>query len=149
MMNRRVRRQNAATIDVTPLMDLTFMLLIIFVITVPSIYYKSDVNLVPPESTTNDKMNPEENSIFVELDKDGAIWLGRTNDRHSQSLSSCDELTSRLLAIKKDMPDVLVFLVGDQTRKYRDVVDVANAVQHAGINNLSLVFMPEGSGSKK
>ena len=31
-MNRRARRQNIATIDMSPLMDLTFMLLIIFVI---------------------------------------------------------------------------------------------------------------------
>ena len=67
-MNRRARRQNIATIDMSPLMDLTFMLLIIFVITVPSIYYKSDVKLTPPESTTNDKMQPDDNSIFVELD---------------------------------------------------------------------------------
>lgn len=148
-MNRRVRKRKTATIDMTPLMDLTFMLLIIFVITVPSIYYKSDVNLAPPESTTNDKMNPEETSVFVELDKDGAIWLGSTNERRSQSLASCEELTSRLVTIKQNMPEVTVYLVGDQTRQYRDVVDVANAVQHAGIYNLSLVFTPEGTGSSK
>ena len=127
-MNRRVRRQNIATIDMSPLMDLTFMLLIIFVITVPSIYYKSDVKLTPPESTTNDKMQPEENSVFVELDKDGGIWLGNTENKRSQSLSSTEELTGRLVAMKRDMPDIVVYLVGDQTRQYKDVVDIANAV---------------------
>ena len=55
-MNRRNYRKSLPTIDMTPLMDLTFMLLIIFVITVPAMYYKSDVQLTPPESTTNDKM---------------------------------------------------------------------------------------------
>ena len=148
-MNRRVRRQNLATIDMSPLMDLTFMLLIIFVITVPSIYYKSDVKLTPPESTTNDKMQPEEHSIFVELDKDGAIWLGSMENKRSQSLSSSEELTARLVSIKRDMPDVVVYLVGDQSRQYRDVVGIANAVQHAGIGNLSLVFTPEtGKGGR-
>ena len=148
-MNRRVRRQNLATIDMSPLMDLTFMLLIIFVITVPSIYYKSDVKLTPPESTTNDKMQPEEHSIFVELDKDGAIWLGSMENKRSPSLSSSEELTARLVSIKRDMPDVVVYLVGDQSRQYRDVVGIANAVQHAGIGNLSLVFTPEtGKGGR-
>ena len=50
-MNRRNFRRSLPTIDMTPLMDLTFMLLIIFVITVPAMYYKSDVQLTPPEST--------------------------------------------------------------------------------------------------
>ena len=148
-MNRRARRQNIATIDMSPLMDLTFMLLIIFVITVPSIYYKSDVKLTPPESTTNDKMQPDDNSIFVELDKDGAIWLGKSDNKRSQSLSSSEELTERLVAIKREMPDVIVYLVGDQTRQYKDVVNIANAVQHAGISNLSLVFTPETGKGKR
>lgn len=142
-MQRLRRKQRSATIDMTPLMDLTFMLLIIFVITVPSIYYKSDVNLTPPSSTTNDKMDPEDNSIFVELDKDGKIWLGKPNNRHSQSIISPDELTTHLTMMKQDKPELMVYLVGDQSRQYRDVVDIANAVQHAGIYNLSLVFTPE------
>ena len=148
-MNRRLRRNNIATIDMSPLMDLTFMLLIIFVITVPSIYYKSDVKLTPPESTTNDKMQPDDNSIFVELDKDGAIWLGKSDNKRSQSLSSSEELTERLVSIKQEMPDVIVYLVGDQTRQYKDVVNIANAVQHAGISNLSLVFTPETGKGKR
>lgn len=148
-MNRRLRRNNIATIDMSPLMDLTFMLLIIFVITVPSIYYKSDVKLTPPESTTNDKMQPDEKSVYVELDKDGAIWLGKSDNKRSQSLSSSEELTERLVSIKQEMPDVIVYLVGDQTRQYKDVVNIANAVQHAGISNLSLVFTPETGKGKR
>ena len=54
MLKRRYK--TTSTIDMSPLMDLTFMLLIIFVITVPSMYYRSDVKLTPPSSTTNDKM---------------------------------------------------------------------------------------------
>lgn len=143
-MNRRERRKVLATIDMTPLMDLTFMLLIIFVITVPSMYYKSDVSLTPPESNTNDRMEVDERSLFVELDRNGGIWLGQGTARRSRSLGSARELTSVLSDMKHDNPDMVVYLVGDRERRYKEVIEVANAVQKSGIGTLSLVFDPEG-----
>ena len=141
MLKRRYK--TTSTIDMSPLMDLTFMLLIIFVITVPSMYYKSDVKLTPPSSTTNDKMEVKENSIFVELDNSGAIWLGGQNSRRSQSILSTDELTKRLSELVSQQPELIVYLVGDKERQYKEVIDIANAVQRANINTLSLVFNPE------
>lgn len=141
MLKRRYK--TTSTIDMSPLMDLTFMLLIIFVITVPSMYYKSDLKLTPPSSTTNDKMEVKENSVFVELDNSGAIWLGSQNSRRSQSILSTDELTKRLSELVSQQPELIVYLVGDKERQYKEVIDIANAVQRANINTLSLVFNPE------
>ena len=141
MLKRRYK--TTSTIDMSPLMDLTFMLLIIFVITVPSMYYKSDVKLTPPSSTTNDKMEVKENSVFVELDNSGAIWLGSQNSRRSQSILSTEELTKRLSELVSQQPELIVYLVGDKERQYKEVIDIANAVQRANINTLSLVFNPE------
>ncbi len=142
-MNRHLARKQLATIDMTPLMDLTFMLLIIFIITVPAMYYKTDVQLTPPESTTDKKMTADERSVFVELDKDGRIWLGTSNNRQSQSVMSTEELTKLLVEKKNSMPEIIVFLVGDKSRRYEEVIDIANAIQHSGIDTMSLVFNPE------
>ncbi len=142
-MNRKNYKKSLATIDMTPLMDLTFMLLIIFVITVPAMYYKSDVQLTPPESTTNDKMKVEENSFFVELDRDGQIWIGDANNKRSRSIASPFDLTTELKTLRDAKPDMVVFLVGDKNRKYEEVIEIANAVQRAGVDTLSLVFNPE------
>ncbi|MBR4673431.1 MAG: biopolymer transporter ExbD [Victivallales bacterium] len=142
-MNRKNYKKSLATIDMTPLMDLTFMLLIIFVITVPAMYYKSDVQLTPPESTTNDKMKVEENSLFVELDRDGQIWIGDANNKRSRSIASPFDLTTELKNLHDTKPDMVVFLVGDKNRKYEEVIEIANAVQRAGVDTLSLVFNPE------
>ena len=142
-MNRRLARKQLATIDMTPLMDLTFMLLIIFIITVPAMYYKTDVQLTPPESTTDTKMTADEKSVFVELDKNGSIWLGTANAPHSTPVVSHDELTKLLTEKKNAMPEIVVFLVGDKSRRYEEVIDVANAIQHSGIETMSLVFNPE------
>ena len=142
-MNVTERRKILATIDMTPLMDLTFMLLIIFVITVPSMYYKSDVDITPPDSNTNDKVEVDERAVFVELDKDGGIWMGTANDRHHQSIPSPADLTAMLKSQQEQMRDMTVYLIGDRSRKYEEVIDIANAVRQAGLNNLSLVFNPE------
>ena len=142
-MNRKNYKKSLATIDMTPLMDLTFMLLIIFVITVPAMYYKSDVQLTPPESNTNDKMKVEENSIFVELDRNGQIWIGDSDNKRSRSIASPYDLTDELKSMRAAKPDMVVFLVGDKERKYEEVIEIANAVQHAGVDTLSLVFNPE------
>ena len=142
---RRRTPKHTATIDMSPLMDLTFMLLIIFVITVPSMYYKSDVQITPPSSNTNDKMEVKENSVFIELDRNGAIWLGTEKERHSQSILSQEELTSKVAAMIAENPQLVVYLVGDKERQYKEVIDIANAVQKANIQTLSLVFNPDDS----
>ncbi|NLZ63298.1 MAG: hypothetical protein GX902_05765, partial [Lentisphaerae bacterium] len=49
--SRRQRFKSISTIDLTPLMDLTFMLLIVFVITVPVVEYVTDVT--PPEMNSS------------------------------------------------------------------------------------------------
>lgn len=141
--DRRERRKILAAIDMTPLMDLTFMLLIIFIITVPAMYYKTDVSLTPPESNTNDKVSVDAASVFVELDKNGEIWLNQGNSTESHSVASANDLTLELTKMKMDDPDMTVFLVGDQNRQYKEIVEIANAVQRAHIDNLSLVFNPE------
>ena len=142
-MNRRNNKKSLATIDMTPLMDLTFMLLIIFIITVPAMYYKSEVNLTPPESDTNDRLNVEENSLFVELDKDGQIWIGQGSSHRSSPIPSAEDLTAELKKRREANPDIVVFLVGDKDRKYEEVIEIANAVQNSGIGAMSLVFNPE------
>ena len=143
-MRRRIPK-NTASIDMSPLMDLTFMLLIIFVITVPSMYYKSDVQLTPPSSTTHDKMEVKENSLFVELDRNGAIWLGTESSRRGQSILSAEELTRQVSEMVSANPKLTVYLVGDKERQYKEVIDIANALQRANIQTLSLVFNPDDS----
>ena len=143
MSRRLARHKIEATIDMTPLMDLTFMLLIVFVITVPSMYYKTDVKLTPPTSNNKDKMNVDEKSVYVELDSEGHIFVGKGQSRRSTRLLEPKEVTEKLVEMREENADIIVYLVGDKERQYKEVIDIANAVTAAGISNLSLVFNPE------
>ena len=142
------RRKIVAAIDMTPLMDLTFMLLIIFVITVPSMYYKSDVSLTPPQMTTPEKMEMDEKSFVVELDKDGQIWIRNDAIKLNQNVPALADLTAELKKQKTEQGEILIYLIGDRERKYKEVMDIASAVQNAGFDSISLVFNPKGTESK-
>ena len=75
MRRRRTRTPMAAIdqINVTPLLDLTFLLLIAFMITMPLMEYGTSIN--PPEM--NSEKLPEENFISVTLTKDGTVMLDK------------------------------------------------------------------------
>ena len=75
-MRRRKQRTPMAAIDeinVTPLLDLTFLLLIAFMITMPLMEYGTSVN--PPEM--NGDALPEDNFVTVEVTKDNTIHFRR------------------------------------------------------------------------
>src|SRR5210317_1549377 len=82
-------------INLTPLMDLTFILLITFIITFPLIEQGIVVNLPKGKA---DKMEPSE-SQTISVDKDSQVYL---ND-HEISL---EDLKIRLFELKEIDPDV-------------------------------------------
>ena len=67
----RSRLRQTVEINMTPLMDLTFTLLIVFIITVPVLDYSTDVDVNPPELTTPSQVALSDDSIILSMDKDG------------------------------------------------------------------------------
>lgn len=95
MRGRRKRRQMAAIdqINVTPLLDLTFLLLIVFMITMPLMEYGT--NISPPEMNS-DKL-PEDNFKSVTLTKTGTIMLDKDTVTR-------EELPALLARLKESEP---------------------------------------------
>jgi len=124
--------QTVNEINITPLTDLTFMLLITFVMTAPMLEYQFDVS--PPRMVA-DKID-EERSEMINLNASGQIIYQR------QTVDPA-ELTRRLLVLRNQRPDVTILIRADGDRRYREVIDVMKAVRAANITNVSLVTQPE------
>lgn len=107
MTRRRKRRQMAAIdqINVTPLLDLTFLLLIAFMITMPLMEYGT--NISPPEMNS-DKL-PEDNFQSVTLTKTGTVMLGKETIAR-------EELSARLARLRETEPKVQLLLRADGSR---------------------------------
>ena len=137
MSRRRRNRTPMAAIDqinVTPLLDLTFLLLIAFMITMPLMEYGTSIN--PPEM--NSEKLPEENFISVTLTKDGTVMLDK------EAVSRADlEKQLRILSEKKPRPQLL--LRGDGSRTYNDVIELLALVRNSGFVDATLVTQAESN----
>jgi len=115
-----------------PLIDLTFLLLIIFMITAPLLEQGLDVS--PPEM--NAEQLPDKESKVINLNKNGNIVLDR-------EIVSSVTLIDRLSALSRSNKDLRILVRADGDRPYREVMDLMKAVKSSGISNISLVTQVE------
>ena len=119
-------------INVTPLMDLTFLLLIVFMITAPMMEFGLDVS--PP--ALDGEILEQPRSVTVNIDREGRVYLddGRVPR---------DLLVQRLRSMAVEGP-LSVRIRGDERRQYGEIMGVMRAVRKAGIEQVSLVTRSEG-----
>ncbi len=119
-------------INLTPLMDLTFILLITFIITFPLIEQGVPVNL--PQGQAN-PLQPDE-SRSITIDKEGALFF----DDHSITR---EELLDRLQKLALTQPNVTILVRADETIAYGEVVKVLKSLHDAKLSKMALVTQGE------
>ena len=134
MARRRKSRPLEAITDlnVTPLMDLTFLLLIVFMITAPLLEFAVDVS--PPKMNADSPK--DEKNLVLSISPEGQFFYGA--DRVSLS-----ELQARLRALARTAPETDVLIRADASRPYGEVMAVMRCVRNAGIAGVSLLTEPE------
>ena len=126
---------NLAELNITPLLDLVFVLLIIFMITTPLMEQQLPVDL-PKASTSIATSLPDPKSILtLTLAKDGSALLGSEKIR-------LDQLTSLLTQRKARDPELVVSLRADSSLPYETVFRALEAVRSAGAR-LDLANTPD------
>ena len=116
-------------INITPLLDLAFVLLIIFVITAPLL--DQSVNLKLPVGGQPDKRKLDKNDIrTVEIVAEGTYILG------GQKISRL-KLEEELIKSYRRNPNLAVDIRGDQNAHWRDVFAVFDMCMRNGISQVS------------
>lgn len=128
----RHRLKSMSDINITPLMDLTFLLLIVFMITAPMLEYGVDVS--PPELNADVLDDPE--SHVITLNAQGEIVFEQQN-------VDLEALRRALQRRLRRNPEPVVLIRADEERKYREVMAIMRAVRGVGIRNVSLVTQAE------
>jgi len=119
-----------AELNVTPLLDLAFVLLIIFIITTPLL--ESSIPLQLPVSSPKNQPPPDPKSIrTVSIDRNGQIFF------ESKPIE-LPALEQELAAFQRSTPEASVIVRADKTLRYQQVVDVMDALQRAQISRMSL-----------
>ena len=114
-----------AELNITPLLDLVFVLLIIFMITTPLMEQQLPVDL-PKATTSLPATMPDPKSILtLTLSKDGSVLLG------SEKVT-LDQLTPLLTQRKARDPELVVSLRADSSLPYEKIFRALEAVRSAG-----------------
>jgi len=136
-MRRYSQRNNLTTlseINVTPLLDLAFVLLIIFMITTPLL--ENSMNLVIPSSGAS---NPPMNSSQVQtisIDRSDVIQF-------NNQIVDPETLTRQLLALKETNPDVAIVIRPDRELPVQKLVSLMDALQRAQITKVGIATKAE------
>lgn len=117
-------------LNITPLLDLAFVLLVIFIITTPQLSNDLEMNLPsPPKQDEQPKPPAKLNRIYVSAA--GVITL---ND---QSLE-LPGLKQTLTAMKAEDPDTSVVVKGAADVDYQRVIGVLDIIQQVDITKVGL-----------
>jgi TolR protein len=123
------RYQPLSEINVTPMVDVMLVLLVIFMVTAPLLTVSVPIDL--PKSTVTTLTEPKK-PIIVSLNRSGEVFIG--NEPIDPS-----GLEQRLANLAAEDPSRIVYVRGDQTISYAQLMDVLGMVNRAGFSKVSLV----------
>lgn len=135
-MRRFSQRKHLVTlseINITPLLDLAFVLLIIFIITTPLL--EQGLNLRLPVGGRPDQALNKEDIRTVEINAQGVFTL----DRQRLPL---DEIERRLVAAFRANPNTVVYIRADENSRSRYLYALIDRCQRNGITRFSLRTQP-------
>jgi biopolymer transport protein ExbD len=123
-----------AELNVTPLLDLAFVLLIIFIITTPLLEQGIQVNL-PTASKSKTEVNPK-SVRSIAVDRNGIIFFDKTR-------MTLRELQAALAGWKRSDPEASAVLRFDRDLHVQQVVEIFDALERAGISRTAIINTPE------
>jgi biopolymer transport protein ExbD len=136
-MRRYSQRQSLSTlseINITPLLDLAFVLLIIFMITTPLL--ENSMNLVIPSSgATNAPINSSQVQT-LSIDRSETI-------RFSNQVVDLETLTTQLIQLKQANPDVAIVIRPDRELPVQKLIALMDTLRRAQITKVGIATKAE------
>ena len=119
-------------INITPMLDLAYVLLVIFILMTTATVQGLKVNL-PKASSSPSLAKPKTKAITI--NNEGKIFLDTVP-------VTLQELEQRLNQAKAQTPDLPVVVRGDSLTQYQGVMDVLDVIGRLGITQVGLATKP-------
>lgn len=139
---RRFSDRNAmhtlSELNVTPLLDLAFVLLIIFMITTPLLENSMDL-IVPTSATAKSEVNPAQVQT-VSIDRNDLLKL-------NEQVLGAEDLENRLRQLRREQPGLAVVVRPHRELPVQNFVRVMDLLHRAGITKVGVMTRPEDQGA--
>ncbi len=125
---RRTSEEQDNEINMTPMLDVVFIMLIFFIVTA-SFVKESGIDINRPDASTAEKK--QQGNILVAISESGQIWI----DNRQVDVRALRPNIERLHA---ENPQGAVVIQADKQSKNGLLVDVMDAAREAGVYNVSI-----------
>ncbi|MDO8908938.1 MAG: biopolymer transporter ExbD [Pseudohongiella sp.] len=128
LMKKREDAESGGEIDLTPMLDVVFILLIFFIVT--SVFVtEAGIDVLKPEASTAESRNRD--LILIAISNDGQIWIdGEQIDPRF--------IRSRFERRLAETPNASVVIQGDRAAQNEQVMTILRAARDANIAAVSI-----------
>lgn len=130
MKFRETNLQQGAELELAPMIDVVFLLLIFFIVTWQFARFERDMDISVPAAEEAEDQDRQAGEIIVNVRGDGSIIL------NGLAVTE-DELLSKLQAISEAYPDQAVILRGASDADFQSIINVLDEIKKAGIWNVA------------
>lgn len=133
MKIRRRSKSGSARIEMVPLIDIVFLLLVFFIYAMLSMAVHRGMNLDLPDSASPEKSGEATLSVSVAAEEGRSrIYL----DKEEVSLPVLEKMLHRRVLRAEETPEVLLF--ADRSVSYQQLYEVLDRISAAGVSAISL-----------
>ncbi|MBS99812.1 MAG: protein TolR [Oceanospirillaceae bacterium] len=137
-MIRRTRKKRKlnAEINVVPYIDVTMVLLIIFMVTAPMLTQGIDIDL--PQTTAEPVDTDDDEPMIVSVDREGSYYINIGGADETTAVTA-EEVAGRVQKVLSVNPQKLLLVRGDKNVSYDAVVQLMVLLKGAGASSVGLV----------
>jgi len=126
-MSRNRKKADEQQIDLTPMLDVVFIMLIFFIVTATFIKLPG-ADVLRPGALNATESKP---AMLVAIDSDSQIWINR-------ELVDPRFLRTRLATLAADNPNGQMVIQADEDARIMQVAQVADAAKDAGVGHITI-----------
>tara|TARA_B100000902_G_C26952601_1_gene736576 strand:+ start:53 stop:475 length:423 start_codon:yes stop_codon:yes gene_type:complete len=137
LSRKKKKRSLVAEINVVPYIDVTLVLMVIFMITAPLLLQGVKVDL--PDSNSSPMEESDQEPFIVSIKSDGTYWI---DEKGKNSVKSLELVKERVAKIIVQQPKTPILVWGDSAVDYGVVVNLMSELQLVGATSVGLVTEP-------
>ena len=134
MAVRRQRDEEDTEINITPMLDIVFIMLIFFIVTTS---FVKEPGINPRRPTAETATEKTRGNVLIAIAQTGQIWM----DKRSVELNQVRTLVETALA---ENPESSAVIIADEQADSGVLIDLMDQIRLGGITNISIAAEPGG-----
>jgi biopolymer transport protein ExbD len=136
MARRHAEKQEETEVNITPMLDIVFIMLIFFIVTT-SFIRETGIDPQRPQAYTAERQ--DRGNILIGVAANGQLWM----DRRQVELGTVRQLIEQA---RSESPESTVVIIADEHAPTGLVIDLMDQVRLGGVLNISVAAQPAGEG---